>query len=154
MRYEHLIGLPFIWGKQDCFELSRRFYRDNFEIEIRDYARPSDWNSDMIDLLRHAPVREGFEIISNWTPAEIRPGDAFCMSIGSANSNHIGIYVGDNKFVHHLVNRQSTEEEFRDFWLSRINYILRHPQVPDLRPVKEEVTIARLLLDRYNPQVA
>lgn len=153
MIYEHLVGLPFIWGKQDCFELSRRFYFDNFGIVIRDYARPNDWDADMIDLLRHAPVREGFEIIPLWKPQDIRPGDSFCMSIGSGNANHIGIYLGDNKFIHHLVNRQSTVEEFREFWLSRINYLLRHPAVPDLRPVKQETSIAELLHERYSRTV-
>lgn len=154
MKYEHLESMPFVQGKQDCFELARRFYRDNFGIEIRDYSRPNDWDADTIDLLRHAPVREGFEIITSWRPQDIRPADAFCMSIGSSNANHIGIYLGDNKFIHHLVGRLSNVEEFRDFWVTRINYLLRHPDVPDLRPEKQDTDITSLLRARYSPEVA
>lgn len=153
MKYEHLVGLPFVWGRQDCFELARRFYADNFDIQIRDYARPSDWDSDHIDLLRHAPLREGFELITNWAPQSLRPGDSFCMAIGSSNANHIAVYLGDNQFIHHLTNRNSTVEEFRDFWVSRITYILRHPGVPDLRVSKPETSISEILSERYHHSI-
>lgn len=152
MKHEHLTGVPFQWGVDDCFTLTRRFFADNFDIPIRNYARPNDWEADAIDLLRVAYPREGFEIITSWKAQDIRPGDVLCFSIGEGNSNHLGIYLGDNKFLHHLFNRLSSVEEFRDFWLSRINYILRHPSVPDLRPVLPTTDIASLLRERYNLQ--
>jgi cell wall-associated NlpC family hydrolase len=31
---------------RDCYELGRDFFRDNFGIELTNYARPHDWSAD------------------------------------------------------------------------------------------------------------
>ena len=32
--HEHLVGLEYKHGSQDCYGLIRRFYKDNFEVGI------------------------------------------------------------------------------------------------------------------------
>lgn len=145
LKYEHLIGLPFIWGTSDCLSLFRAFYRENFGIEITNYARPSDWSSDQLDLMKLCYEREGFEMISDWRPKELRPGDVLCMAVGERNANHFAIYLGDDNIIHHLYGRASSMEVFRDFWRNNICFILRHPDVPDLRPVYPDVDLVSLL---------
>ena len=48
LRYEHLIGIEYKHGSNDCYGLIRRFYKDNFDLNLRNYARPHDWwNTDL-----------------------------------------------------------------------------------------------------------
>lgn len=154
VKYEHLLGRPFLFGVRDCYSLTRDFFRDNFGIEVVDYARPSDWSSDTQDLIRSFYAREGFKMIPDWKVTDLRPGDVFALAIGESNPNHFAIYVGDNTLVHHLLGRFSNAEPYRDFWRNSTAFILRHPDVPDLRPVYENTDLGSILRDRYNPQAA
>jgi cell wall-associated NlpC family hydrolase len=149
LKYEHLLDRPFSWGSSDCLSLFRDFYRDNFGINITNYARPSDWSSDQLDLMRLCYEREGFELISDWKLKDLRPADVLCMAIGERNANHFAINLGNDQLVHHLYGRRSTLETFRGFYRNSICYILRHPDVPDLTPVYPDVDI-RTLLDARN----
>jgi cell wall-associated NlpC family hydrolase len=152
MKYEHLVGRPFTGiGRDDCLKLMRDVYRDNFGIEISDYARPHDWSSDTLDLMRLCYRRERFEMITDWRPTDLRPGDLLCMAIGSSNANHFAVYLGDDQIIHHLYGRMSSVEVFRDFYRNSICYVLRHPDVPNLTPVYPDVDIASLLRARNNP---
>ena len=148
IRYEHLLGRPFVWGEQDCFALGREFFADNFKIEITDYARPTNWSSDATDLMRLGYEREGFAMLTEWKVKDLRPADVLCMAIGERNANHFAIYVGNDTLVHHLYGRMSSKETFRDFYRNHTCYLLRHPDVPDLRPVYPDVDIMDLLRAR------
>jgi cell wall-associated NlpC family hydrolase len=149
LQYEHLIGAGFDWGHKDCLSLFRDFYKLNFNIEITNYARPSDWSSDKLDLMRLCYEREGFNMITEWKLGDLRPGDLLCMSIGERNANHFAVYLGEDELIHHLYGRMSSKETFRGFYRNSVLYILRHPDVPDLRPVYPDVDI-RTLLDARN----
>ncbi len=146
---DDFVGIPFRMGDRDCLGLFRRYYAEIFGIHITNYARPSDWESQTIDLIRACYEREGFEMISRWRAKDLRPGDVLCMAIGEGNPNHMAIYIGEGEILHHLTNRLSCREEFRDFWRTLTCYVLRHPDVPDLRPTYPDTTIEELLRARY-----
>jgi len=148
--YEHLVDRPFVFGAQDCLSLFRDFYKTNFNIDIRNYARPQNWSSDQLDLMRLCYEREGFDMVTDWKLKDLRPADVLCMAIGESNPNHFSIYLGDGEIVHHLAGRNSSKETFRDFWRSSTCYLLRHPDVPDLRPVYPDVDIRSLIDARNN----
>lgn len=152
VRYEHLVGRSFLWGVRDCYALVRDFFADNFDMALANYGRPTDWESDKLDLMRACYGREGFEMITTWTLKDLRPGDVLCMAIGESTGNHFAVFVGDNTLCHHIYGRLSTAEPLRDFWRNSVCYLLRHPDVPDLRPVLEDVDIGSLLSARYNLQ--
>jgi cell wall-associated NlpC family hydrolase len=148
LKYEHLIDRPFVWGYSDCLSLFRDFYEQNFGISITNYARPTNWSSDKIDLMRLCYEREGFEMITEWKLKDLRPGDVLCMAIGEQNANHFAIYLGNDQLVHHLYGRTSTLETLRGFYRNAICFILRHPDVPDLTPVYPDVDIRSLISAR------
>jgi cell wall-associated NlpC family hydrolase len=146
LRYHHLEGIKWTGiGRDDCFALGRKFYKDNFDIDIPDVVRPSDWNSDDLDLLELWHEKIGFKKLTDFRPKDLRPGDVLCMAVGERNPNHIAIFAGDNTIIHHLFGRFSRAEPFREFWFNQTSYILRHPDVPDLRPVYPDVDIRDLL---------
>ena len=154
LKYEHLVGRPFTGiGNDDCLKLFRDFFIDNFDLTIRDYARPSDWSSDKLDLMRLCYEREGFEMITDWSIKDLRPADVLCVAIGESNPNHFAIFVGDNTIVHHLYGKMSRAEPLRDFWRNQTCYVLRHPSVPDLRPVYPDVQLGDLIDARNNPEL-
>lgn len=152
MDYQHLIGREFLWGVRDCYGLLVELYRDNFGIELTDYARPTNWSSDADSLIRRLYERDGFDMLANWKPKDLRPGDVLAMAIGESEPNHLAVYVGDNKIIHHLYGRLSSEEAFRDFFRSTTCFVLRHRDAPDLTEDRSDVEIGSILRDRYQVQ--
>lgn len=153
MKYEHLLGRPWLGiGRNDCFALFRDFYADNFGIGIANYARPHDWKSDELDLIGLCHDREGFDRVTDWKARDLRPGDGLAMCIGERNPNHLSVYVGDNTLVHQLYGKMSRTDPLRDFWLNATAYVLRHPDVPDLRETYDNVNIMDLIRARNTPQ--
>jgi cell wall-associated NlpC family hydrolase len=152
LKYHHLVGRKFTGiGRQDCFDLVTHFFWDNFQIRIRDYARPQNWKSDQNNLILKIYEREGFQKITEYKPKDIRPGDVLCVCIGESNPNHLAVYVGNGKIVHHIYGRLSQEEDLQGFWLNQTAFILRHPDVPDLRPIHSNTTLKDILDARNAP---
>lgn len=150
--YSQYVGRPFTGiGGNDCLRLFRDFYREEYGILVKDYARPHDWDSDRLDLIGLCHEREGFRKITEWKPKDIRPGDVMCIAIGERNPNHFAIYVGEGQILHHLYGRMSSIDLLRDFWFNQTCYIIRHPDVPDLTPVAPDVQIMDLLRARNSP---
>ncbi len=146
IEYENLIGLPFQAGKQDCFTMTINFFKQNFDIDIPNFARPTDWDADKLDLIPKLFPLAGFEKIDNW---DLQPGDVLATAVGSSNPNHFVIYVGDNKIIHHKYMQLSTEEAFRPAWKMVTCFVIRHPSIPNLNPVYPDITIEELLRKRY-----
>jgi cell wall-associated NlpC family hydrolase len=148
LEYKNLLGKEWIMNQQDCFTLVRDFFIQNFEIEIPNFARPQDWNTDKLDLVRTLYPKTGFEIITDvW--GDLRPADVLACSIHSKNVNHLAIYIGDNELLHHRYGVNSCVETLRPFWRMSTLYVLRHPDVPDLRPELPDVNLEDLIRARF-----
>jgi len=152
LTYDHLLHKPFTGiGRQDCFQLAFDFYRDNFQISVPHIARPSNWSSDKLDLMRLLPEKFGFEKVFDWKPKDLRPGDILCIAIGESNPNHFAVYIGEGEMIHHLYGRFSSQETYRDFWQRHTSFVIRHPDVPDLRPHHPDVDLMEFLRARNAP---
>lgn len=151
LKYEHLLGKRFAWGTSDCLSLFRDFYIDNFGITITNYARPTNWSSDKLDLMRLCYEREGFEMLTNLKLRDIRPADVLCLSIGEHNPNHFAIAVEEDQLLHHLYGRTSVCDTLTPMWFDKAAFILRHPDVPDMRPVYPDVNLLDLINARNTP---
>jgi cell wall-associated NlpC family hydrolase len=149
LKYDHLVGLAFTGiGQRDCFELASDFFDDNFGIKLPKLARPHDWRSNDHDLIRECYAKTGFEMITQWKATDLRPGDVLAIMIGESNPNHLAIVVDDGQILHHLMNQMSRVDPLRDFWLNQTAFVLRHPDVPDLRPSFPDVDIGDILRER------
>lgn len=146
IEYESLVGLPFVAGKQDCFTLTRDFFRINFGIDIPNFSRPTDWDADRLNLIPKLYPLAGFEKVDTW---DLRPGDVLATAIGSSNPNHFVVYVGDNLLLQHKYMQLSSTETFRPAWKMVTCFVLRHPDVPDLTPVYPDISLEDLLRKRY-----
>lgn len=147
LEYKNLLGRPWEMNKEDCFTLVTDFYKQNFDIDIPNFARPIGWNADNLDLIRTCFAKGGFKMVSDeWE--DLRPADVLALAISTSNANHLAIYVGNNELIHHRIGVNSCEEPLRPFWRMSTLYILRHPNVPDLRPKLPTVELEELIRAR------
>lgn len=127
--------LPFLnykyeQGIQDCFSLVREYYQTKYQLEIRNYARPDKWyvNSEL-DFFNQKFEAEGF-FDTGYSAHKVRHGDVLLMFLGRSEVvNHVAIYVGRNKILHHLEGKLSGLDEYNDKWRYRVSRVLRHPEV-------------------------
>lgn len=147
--HEGLLGKPFNLGVQDCFKMCVDFFKMNFGIEIPEISRPHDWEADKLDLINQFYHLTGFvklDAEEHWPPL---PGDVLVTTVGGSTPNHLVIYLGSNEIIHHMHGTMSKKETLRPVWKRFTSYILRHPDVPDLRVTPPTITIEELVRDRF-----
>jgi hypothetical protein len=100
MWYNKYVGIPYTeLGRDktgvDCWGLARLVYREEFGTELPDFSELYTTTSDQ-DLTSSLieQYRDGWELVQDMVP-----GDLVCFRI-LGHISHIGIYVGDSKFIH------------------------------------------------------
>ncbi len=104
------IGRQFKHGVFDCYTLYRDWWRKERGVVLPNPPRDDGWwftgQSMFDDYFKEwcfVPVVE----------KSVQPGDAVLMSIGQRfdrpKVNHMGIYIGNGKMLHHCANRLSKE---------------------------------------------
>lgn len=121
----NLEGQPFIWGEIDCYGIVRAYLRQERGIYISDYDRAEGFadsgnNSILENFERENYVNIGVE-------GNLKPGDVLCFKFGRAtNPHHLGVYLGNTYFLHHVLGKLSTKEllthKFRDY----LTHVFRH----------------------------
>lgn len=128
IEYQHLLGKQFEMGKQDCYALVREFYRDNFQIELPDYARPDRWWEAGLNLYYEHFEKEGFKPVD--VPlTQLQVGDCLLMAFQCTFPNHCGIYIGRGKIIHHMYRQLSREDYLRGAYRNGLLAVARHKDV-------------------------
>jgi cell wall-associated NlpC family hydrolase len=132
---QHLKNIPYKDGDTDCYGLCRRFYKDIFNIELRDYARPADWWTVGLNLYMDNFHKEGFHVVEGRL-RDIHLGDCILIALGSTVPNHCGLYVGENQILHHPPLRLSRTDPYRNIWRQNTCAIIRHRDIvlPEIKP--------------------
>ena len=109
-----LIGRQWVWGVTDCRSLVRDYYKENKNIILRDWERPTT-PQDFLDnpLFEQYAERTGFRQLNK--DEKLQKGDVLLMSILHPTLNHVAIFLGDD-ILHHLADRLSTREPYNE-WL-------------------------------------
>ncbi len=109
-----LIGRQWVWGVTDCWSLVRDYYKENKNIILRDWERPTTPEEFIKNpMFEKCAADTGF--------AELRPedklqnGDLLFMSILANGLNHVAVFI-DGDVLHHLADRLSTKEPYNQ-WL-------------------------------------
>lgn len=155
LRYDHLIGIPFEHGENDCYKIPQRLLKDNLGIILRDFARPDDWWINGLDLYMDNFRSEGFELVNSNNVKDLQPLDIFLIAIPDERNpsytvaNHCAVYVGDGNILHHRLGKLSQCVPYRYSMKDWTTAIIRHKDVPDLR---EENKVLKVdLLDTLLP---
>jgi hypothetical protein len=145
LKWRHLVGLPYEYGTQDCFQLMRRFYADNWNIAIRPYAYPWGWweTAPHLDFFMRHFRDEGFLPVVADTDRQLQPGDGLLMALGTVVS-HAGAYLGGGWFLHQPHGRESRVDRWAGGFQAATNVVVRHPAAK-LSGVEREIDLIELL---------
>jgi proteasome lid subunit RPN8/RPN11 len=119
-----LYGREYAFGITDCFEAMRDYLQSvGIEIAPRIPFEDNWWNKDL-DYFTD-------EVVKDWGfyPVEldnIKPNDLVTFNVMSDKANHCGVYLGNDTFYHHAVNRLSCRENLFPFWGKCIKRVYRY----------------------------
>ena len=74
------VGRPFVHGDTDCYGLIRDFYKDQFGIELTNYARTDNWWNEGQNLYVDNFKNEGFYLLDDMEDSQF--GDIFLIALG------------------------------------------------------------------------
>ncbi len=97
---EYYTGWLYDWWRCDCYTIVRSYYRGVLDLELKDFERRPDekvlepsWNR----------FQENFKNRGFIKVRDLQLHDLILFNIyGNANGHHIGVYIGDNEFLHIL----------------------------------------------------
>ena len=144
LKYEHLLGLEFNIEHQHCYTLVRMFYRDNYGIELTDYACPTNWWRTDLDLYSNLMDPEGFDLL-HCHPREYQPGDIIMSAIQSSSGNHLSVVLDTGDILHHLVGQRSCVTPYGGLFRNTTVGVYRHRDVARLPREKHLLDIQEVL---------
>lgn len=133
MDYNKYIGLPYLSNGRtesgvDCWGLACLFYRQELGIELPSYNELySDSNSPEVAQVIN-------QHRDTWTTvASPQPGD-LCLFNIYGEPAHIGVYVGDNRFLHAREGRDSVVESLGSAqWSKRFQGFFKYYEQPQVQ---------------------
>jgi len=123
-------GRPYSLGTYDCYTLVCDWMLRERGVTMKKIVDTPErltnqWLSDSVFVTN--------EEITSWdrvVAPQVGDGILFSMgkrSVDSTNSaNHCGIYLADNKFLHHFPNRASCIQAFDQSWKSKVVSYMRY----------------------------
>lgn len=122
VRTNPLLGREYSFGTADCFEAMRDWLAsENIHIPTRDLFEDDWWKKGLNYFTE--------ENIKNWNHVKVddpKKNDVLIFQIESDVPNHCGVYLGNDIFFHHAVNRLSCRESIFPFWRDYIVGIYRY----------------------------
>tara|TARA_B000000532_G_scaffold243632_1_gene240239 strand:+ start:935 stop:1636 length:702 start_codon:yes stop_codon:yes gene_type:complete len=119
-----LIGREWAWAVNDCYTLVRDFYKEELNINLKDWERPTtleDFNKD--PMFERCAWRTGFRELR--PDEKLKYGDLLFMSILTSGLNHVAIFL-DGDVLHHLTDRLSCIEPYSEWLLKCTGKRLRY----------------------------
>jgi len=131
-------GRDFRHYTQDCYALMRDCFRLGKDalaeqgivwpydpVDMIDFPRDEMWweNRDQ-DLLTEENFKKAgfYEIRKN----DLRSGDVILFDMGVAKFNHVGVYVGDGKMLHHMSGHSSRTSPANPYFSTHTCLFLRY----------------------------
>ena len=109
----NLLGRPYIWGIYDCLTLAMDYYAVHKHIL---FDRPEHYKDDWWHLGENYLTDEGLAEWGFVPTDDPKSGDIITLQMGANVPNHIGILLGEERFLHHAYNRLSTMESLHPLW--------------------------------------
>lgn len=119
---ESFLGLPFEYGRSDCWSLVRAWYRYHNDWDIRDYARGDIEELDSAEFRPFVDDFQGFGFAS--VSGELVDGDLVILQVGRYPT-HCGV-IAHGQLLHHPGVGCLSRLEPVERWLSRLALHLRY----------------------------
>lgn len=109
------LGRPYAFGSLDCWSLVRDYYLREFGIQLREYPRIENFWKVGHDLFGDNWEAEGFQLVPRGQEPLV--GDLFLFQTdNSGKPNHIAVYTGDGRILHHARGRLSSSDPYEGYW--------------------------------------
>jgi proteasome lid subunit RPN8/RPN11 len=126
--WKALTGKSWVWGESDCLSLAMEYFNRVHFIRFSSPPRPDidaftkgSWEQFRV---LGATTFHDFEKLPSETPLEI--SDVLAMSLFAKEPNHLAVYVGDSRILHHVRDELSISVILSDAWRRRIKAVYRH----------------------------
>lgn len=106
-----LLGREYTFGNNDCYSLVRDYYKQELNIELPTTIFEENWWNKGLDYFKD--LYESFGFVQVDSPQK---HDIIVFKMLAQVSNHCGIYLGEDIFLHHAVNRLSCRESVNSVW--------------------------------------
>lgn len=120
-----LIGRKFCHGVLDCYSLVQDYYSQELNIELPNVERQYQWWKKGDNLYLDGYEKHGFSLVPL---KDIKVHDALIFYNSSDVPNHAGVYIGENKILHHLEERLSSRDSFNTYWRKVLWGVLRYKE--------------------------
>lgn len=120
-----LIGRPYVYGSFDCWSLVVDYLKRQHGIELgNNYPRLKDfWLNDETNFFDKCFAAENLTQVDD----ELQEGDVLMFQTdASGHANHVGVYIGEDKILHHIAGRLSTIDIYGGYWKKHTIRHLRH----------------------------
>ena len=128
----------------DCYAFVRDVYLDLCGFVLTDYARPALWwaHHPELDLISASFQAEGFRPL-HVRPHQMQPGDGLLIALGGRTINHLGVHIGQGRFIHLPFRSRSRIDLFGGSWMDRTLLTVRNPaiHVADTRPTVDALDL-------------
>lgn len=119
--YQSLIGLPWDYGKQDCYTLLRQYFALQ-GITLPDFERPADL--ELTPSIYFAEAENlGFKQVSF---EDRRVGDVAIMKLGTREPMHAAVFVEHWRILHQKQDSVSCVEWLSSYYVRRIAAVFRY----------------------------
>lgn len=134
--YMDMLDRGYELGTSDCYTIIRDVLEKAYGIVIPNYARPFNFDIPELDLFAKIHQEDFWHHLPVIDIKDMQAGDILSMKVRSPhdNVNHVGIYLGNQMFLHQLVNSKPREESLSPAWLRRIHLVSRHNEIETVKP--------------------
>ena len=135
MNYDKYIGLPYLENGRteagiDCWGLARVFYREQLNIDLPSYTDEYNGSHDPAVIEAISRYRE------SWEKTETPNIGDLCLFNILGEPTHVGIFVGNNKFLHSREGRDSVIETLDNTkWKNRFQGFYKYTTNPQVQVV-------------------
>ena len=119
-----LLGRDYEFGKNDCWSLVRAYYKEKLNIDLPTLKFEDDWWDKGLNYFDDL-----FDVFGFYEVEEPQEHDVILFNVMCEIPNHCGVYVGEDIFLHHAVDRLSCRESIHTLWG---RYITRYARCKQL----------------------
>lgn len=132
-KYKDLLDTQYVMGESDCFGLVRGVYQNCFGITLPNFARPKFFYDARINVYARIVAQPYFKERGLFK-ADFKEGDILAFRVMGADLvNHVGVYLGNNLFLHQLMDEPPREENLDERWMRRLYMTHYHVDVPQVK---------------------
>ena len=118
-----LLGRDYSFGQSDCFSLVRDYYKQELNLDIPTILFEDDWWDKGLNYFD--TLFESFGFVEVESPQK---HDGIIFNVFCNVPNHCGIYLGEDIFLHHAINRLSCRESLHSGWGQHVTRYVRCKQ--------------------------